>query len=296
MKPTSQSEYTRRIERVIATLAQSLEQERELPSTAMLASVAHFSPFHFMRVYRALAGESLGATVQRLRLVRAAHLLGESAAPISEIAGRVGFETPQAFARAFRQHFGVAPSDARSADLAIATVGASPVPVAAGKCAIRVDVVTLKPFRVVVMNTQGSYSTLDEVYRGLYEWMARRGVVESIEGIWGVPKHDRRDTPEGDYAFDCCLATSSEPFAGEGVTLGELGGGEYLRCLHQGSFDRLEESHDALLRDLLLRPEWQLRDAPILQEYLNDPEVTPVDELRTHVYLPVSHAQTDSER
>ena len=296
MKPTSQSEYTRRIERVIAALAQSLEQERELPSTATLASVANFSPFHFMRVYRALAGESLGATVQRLRLVRAAHLLGESAAPISEIAGRVGFETPQAFARAFRQHFGVAPSDARSADLAIATVGVSPVPVDAAKGVIRVDVVALKPFRVVVMNTQGSYSTLDEVYRGLYEWMARRGVVESIEGIWGVPKHDRRDTPEADYAFDCCLATSAEPFAGEGVTLGELGGGEYLRCLHQGSFDRLEESHDTLLRDLLSRPEWQLRDAPILQEYLNDPDVTPVDELRTHVYLPVSHAQTDSEQ
>ena len=119
MKPTSQSEYTRRIERVIAAVTQSLEQEQELPSTATLAAVANFSPFHFMRVYRALAGESLGATVQRLRLARAAHLLAESAAPVSEIAGRVGFETPQAFARAFRQHFGVAPSDARTADLAM---------------------------------------------------------------------------------------------------------------------------------------------------------------------------------
>jgi len=295
MKPTSQSEYTRRIERVIAAVTKNLEQEQELPSTATLAAVANFSPFHFMRVYRALAGESLGATVQRLRLARAAHLLTESAAPISEIAGRAGFETPQAFARAFRQHFGVAPSDARTADLAIATVGVSPVAVDANSV-IRVDVVALKPFRVVVMNTQGSYSTLDAVYRGLYEWMARRGVVESIEGIWGVPKHDRRDTPEADYAFDCCLATSAEPPAGEGVALGELGGGAYLRCLHQGSFDRLEESHDALLRDLLSRPEWQLRDAPILQEYLNDPDVTPVEELRTHVYLPVRHPETVLER
>jgi DNA gyrase inhibitor GyrI len=51
-----------------------------------------------------------------------------------------------------------------------------------------------------------------------------------------------------------------------------------------------------LLRDLFSRPEWQLRDAPILQEYLNDPDVTPVEELRTHVYLPVSHAQTVLER
>ena len=112
------SDYTKRIERVIAAVAASLEQEQALPSTATLAGIANFSPFHFMRVYRALAGESLGATVQRLRLTRAAHLLASSSAPISEIAGRVGFETPQAFARAFRQHFGMAPSEARAVDLA----------------------------------------------------------------------------------------------------------------------------------------------------------------------------------
>ena len=103
MKPTSQLDYAKRIDRVIAALAESLEQERELPATAELAAVANFSAFHFMRVYRALAGESLGTTVQRLRLARAAHLLAGSAAPISEIAGRAGFETPQAFARAFRR-------------------------------------------------------------------------------------------------------------------------------------------------------------------------------------------------
>ena len=118
MKPTSQSDYTKRIERVIAAVADSLEHDRDLPSTATLASVANFSPFHFMRVYRALAGESLGTTVQRLRLARAAHLLAASAAPISEVSGRVGFETPQAFARAFREHFGVAPSEARAANVA----------------------------------------------------------------------------------------------------------------------------------------------------------------------------------
>src|SRR6187399_1875835 len=144
MKPTSQSEYTRRIERVIAAVTQSLEQEQELPSTATLAAVANFSPFHFMRVYRALAGESLGATVQRLRLARAAHLLAESAAPVSEIAGRAGFETPQAFARAFRQHFGVAPSEARAENVANATAIVAPAP-SQPQPAIRVDVVTLKP-------------------------------------------------------------------------------------------------------------------------------------------------------
>lgn len=291
MKPASQLDYTKRIERVIAAVAESLEQERELPSIATLAAVANFSSFHFMRVYRALAGESLGTTVQRLRLARAAHLLASSAVPISEVAGRVGFETPQAFARAFRQHYGVAPSEARTIDASSGTPTARPAELQS-QPAIRVDVVTLKPFRVVVMRTEGLYSMLDEVYRELFGWMATQGALDSIDGIWGVPLDDRRDTPQERYKFHCCLATSSALEASDAVTLGDLGGGDYLRYLHEGSFDRLDESHDALLRELAARPGWQLRDAPILQEYLNDPDETPEEELRTHIYVPVekSHA------
>jgi AraC family transcriptional regulator len=282
MKPASQLDYTKRIERVIAALSESLEQERELPSTAALAAVANFSAFHFMRVYRALAGESLGATVQRLRLARAAHLLVASAAPIAEVAGRVGFETPQAFARAFRQQYGVAPSEARTISVASAPTAPSKSPPA-----IRVDVVTLNPFRVAVMRTEGMYAKLGEVYAGLFKWMAKRGALDAIDGIWGVPQHDRRDTPEAQYAFSCCVATSSSLNAGDGVTMENLGGGEYLRYLHEGTFDRLDESHDAVFRELATRHAWQLRDAPVLQEYLNDPDETPESDLRTHIYVPV---------
>jgi AraC family transcriptional regulator len=137
------------------------------------------------------------------------------------------------------------------------------------------------------MRTEGAYEKLDEAYRGLFEWMAKRGALEAIEGIWGVPQHDRRDTPESNYRFDCGLATSATLTADEGVMLADLGGGNYLRYLHEGSFDRLDESHDAIFRELLAHPEWQLRDAPLLHEYLNDPDETPEPDLRTHIYVPV---------
>lgn len=287
MKPTSQSEYTKRIERVIAAVAASLEQKSAPPSIATLAQIANFSPFHFMRVYRALAGESLGATVQRLRLTRAAHLLARSPASISEIASDVGFETPQAFARAFREHFGMAPSEARAVDVSSDVRSVAPLEPLQRQPAIRVEVVALKPFRVVVLRNQGAYSKLDEAYGRLLAWMAARGALESINGIWGVPQHDRRDTPDEDPLFDCCLATSMNLNAAEGVTPGELGSGEFLRHTHIGSYARLDDSHDAMILDLLGRQEWKLRDAPILHEYVNDPEATPENELQTIIYLPV---------
>jgi len=177
-------------------------------------------------------------------------------------------------------------SHGRAANAASAPAFAAPAP-SQPQPAIRIDVVALKPFRVVVKRTEGVYGKLDESYRDLFEWMAKRGVLEAIGGIWGVPHQDRRDTPEANYQFDCCLATSAAPSAGEGVLLDDLGGGHYLRYLHEGSFDRLDDSHDAIFRELVVHPEWQLRAAPLLHEYLNDPDETPEADLRTHIYVPV---------
>jgi AraC family transcriptional regulator len=166
------------------------------------------------------------------------------------------------------------------------TTGAAPA-ISHQQPVIRVDVVALAPFRVAVKRNEGPYSKLNEAYRGLFEWMAAHGALDSIGGIWGVPQQDRRDAPDESYEFSCCLAISSALNADDGVTLGDLGGGEYLRYLHEGSFDRLDESHDAMFRNLLGRSELELRDSPILHEYLNDPDDTPEADLRTHIYVPV---------
>jgi AraC family transcriptional regulator len=283
MKASSHADYLKRIDRVIDALAASLAGERPLPSIAELAQVANFSAFHFMRVYRALAGESLGATIQRLRLRRAAHLLAGTQQTIAEISGRVGFDTPQAFARAFRQHFGVAPSEARAAefmDQPRDSIKPKQEP------AIRVDIVALQPFRVVVLRKQGTDADLAEAYGALFAWMAQRGALEAIDGIWGLPHHDRRETSPDHCEFDCCLATGASLEAGDGVGIGEIGGGDFLRHKHVGAYTRLDESHDAVLR-LALENQWNLRDAPIVHEYLNDPENTPEDQLQTHIYVPV---------
>lgn len=60
----------------------------------------------------------IGATTFRsqltvVRLERAATLLVESSAPVSAIAGYVGFTDPSQFAKAFRRHHRLSPSDFR---------------------------------------------------------------------------------------------------------------------------------------------------------------------------------------
>jgi AraC family transcriptional regulator len=291
MKTSSRTEYLRRIDRVVEKLSACIEKGESLPSVAELAGHAHLSEFHFMRVYRALAGEALGATIQRLRLERAVHLLKATPRPIGDIAGAVGYETQQAFAKAFRQQFAAAPTDVRERPDAYSdtlTMNSVPRPASV----IRVEIVQLAPFRVAALRNRGAYADLDQAYVRLFGWVQAQGALDAVRGIWGAPHHDRRDVPPEDSIFDCCLAIDADLAPSDGVHIEELGGGAYAVFRHIGSYARLDEAHDVLLRDVLPQAQLTLRDAPILHRFLNEPDVTPEAELETHIYLPIVQEQS----
>lgn len=106
-------EYTARINRVLDYIEAHLTEDLSLEQ---LARVACFSPYHFHRLFRALVGEPLGAHVQRLRVERAARLLqAEPSTPITNVALECGYGSSAAFSRAFRDAFGMSPSEWRSA-------------------------------------------------------------------------------------------------------------------------------------------------------------------------------------
>jgi len=78
-----------------------------------VAAVAHLSERHAERLFRAQTGESLMAGLRRLRLERAARLLLESDAPITEIARGCGYPEVRPFSTAFRRRYGQPPTDFR---------------------------------------------------------------------------------------------------------------------------------------------------------------------------------------
>jgi AraC family transcriptional regulator len=79
----------------------------------MLAAVAGFSVPHFHRVFTAHVGESAASYVRRLRLERAGRKLRMGAVDITEVALAAGYDTHAAFSKAFKQQFGLSPSEFR---------------------------------------------------------------------------------------------------------------------------------------------------------------------------------------
>jgi len=101
----NKNEYTFRINKVIDYIESNLEKELSLDE---LAKVACFSKYHFHRIFHALINESLFTFIQRLRNEKAANLLiANRETPITQIALDCGFSTSQAFARSFKERFGM---------------------------------------------------------------------------------------------------------------------------------------------------------------------------------------------
>ncbi len=78
-----------------------------------LAKTANYSPCHLIRVYRAVFGETPSEYAARRREEQAWRMVSDTALPICEITGMVGFESQSAFCRAFKNTFGITASEAR---------------------------------------------------------------------------------------------------------------------------------------------------------------------------------------
>lgn len=86
-----------------------------------LAKMAGFSVPHFHRIFAERVGESPTAYVRRERMERAARKLRMGAVDIGAVALAAGYESHTNFSKAFKQHFGMSPSEFRQLDCRTAT-------------------------------------------------------------------------------------------------------------------------------------------------------------------------------
>jgi AraC family transcriptional regulator len=108
---TALDHYHVRMQKVLDYVERHLDDDLDLDT---LSRVAAFSKYHFHRQFKAFYGVSLHRYVQLARLQRASRqLAGLQRQSITEIALSAGYETPDAFARAFRQRFKQSPSNFR---------------------------------------------------------------------------------------------------------------------------------------------------------------------------------------
>ena len=111
-------EYSDCIEEVMRYIREHIHEPLD---RGTLAAVAGFSIPHFHRVFTARVGESAASYVRRVRMERAGRKLRMGAVDITEVALAAGYDSHAAFSKAFRQQFGLSPSEFRQLGCTAAT-------------------------------------------------------------------------------------------------------------------------------------------------------------------------------
>ena len=91
--------------------------DRDYASELSLDDIAHrvaSSRRQLQRAYAEIGNTTFRDHVTKVRMERAAELLATRMFTVREVAHRVGYRQPAQFAKAFRRHRGVSPSDFRA--------------------------------------------------------------------------------------------------------------------------------------------------------------------------------------
>ena len=282
MRTITYNDYTQRINKVVAYINDHLDESLDLKT---LAEVAALSEFHFHRVFKALKGESIGAHISRLRIEAAARLLRYSALSIEDIAFNIGYEAPAALSKAFKNQYGITPTQYRTnKDIYIMKKE-----IINPDLALKAPkIMELEPKNLIYVALTGEYGTLD--YGKSYEQLwavvkSQKLFTKGIESIC-VSYDDPKITEASLQRSEVSLSIHKHADPEGEVSCKTLAGGKYAVFFYQGSYTHLSAVYDAAMR-WVIDSEYEIREEPTFEKYLNDSRRTPEEKLKTEVYIPI---------
>lgn len=283
MTSPSDVTYRQRILKVQLFIQEHLDEDLPLER---LARLAHFSPYHFHRIFRGMVGESLADYVRRLRLESAAQALKHTVRGVTRIALDAGYGTHEAFTRAFRQRFGVSPSEYR-AGLRGEEHKDEVVTMSDNGKTYEVRVEALPARRVAFQRWVGPYDQVGSVFERLLGWAGSRGLLGPATMVLGICHDDPEVTAADKLRCDCAV-TVGDAFRGEGdIGVQTVEGGDHAILRHRGPYPGLKDAYRWLFGTWLPTSGREPRDAPPFEVYLNSCNAVKPEELLTDICLPL---------
>ncbi len=289
MRSHTKASYQERILKVLLYIQKNLDRELGL---AELAEVACFSPYHFHRVFRGMVGEPVAEYVRRLRLDWSANRLKHSERSVTDLAFQAGYDSLEAFTRAFRQRFGVAPSHYRTLQrpdipISVSEMDADSWPRMDKGAVMNVEIVRLDPRRVAFVRHVGPYDQCEPAWGKLCGWAGPAGLLGPQTVMLGLCHDDPEVTQPERIRYDACLPVGPEVGPAGEVGIQEVAGGDYAKALHKGPFDQLKDTYAWVCGQWLPTKDREMRNLPSIEVYLNDPNETPAEELLVEIYVPL---------
>ena len=281
LRAQTQSDYGRRIDRVMRHIGEHLDDPLDLDR---LAEIACFSPFHFHRIYRQIVGETVADTLRRNRLSRAAGDLVRSELAMGRIAQRAGYASVAAFTRAFVSAHGATPAAYRKSGR---LVPLEPAYEEENFAMHTVDVRVTQPIRVAALRHVGPYMEIGTAFDRLFAWAGPKGLLTGSCRMFGVFYDDQSAMKPEALRSDACMTVGADVKLDGDFRLAEIAGGRHAVLRHQGPYAELPTAYSWLFGTWLPKSGEEPADRPCFEEYLNNPRGLPPKEWLTDIHLPL---------
>lgn len=275
-------DYARRLVKVVQALWH--EPNRHF-TTAQLAEVAHFSPFHFHRIYREMLGETVAATQQRLRMHFAGRDMDRKDLSQLRVAQRAGYRSNAAFVRAFSAAYGVTPGAyRRQRGLQLNSNQEK-------------DMYTVEfrhlaePIHLAAKRHEGAYLNIGQAF-SLLELAAPNLPLAPNARWFGLYHDDPADVQQGivgpELRSDACVELAGAATLPADLHTTQIPAGRYAVIEHQGAYSELDEAYQWLIAKWLPQSGEVPLPVPGIELYVNDPCDTEPKDLRTEIWLPIA--------
>ena len=301
---TDRNWYIAHVNRVIDHIDAHLAEPLDLET---LAAVAHFSPWHFHRIFQALTGETAADRVRRRRLeTAAARLLVAPPESALRIALDVGFGSAEVFTRAFRAHFGVTPTAWRRGGYRVWArkhgVQLRKIHQADRKAnqataigfsqnrdlwpsgrhrkkrgkTMQVEMRTLPDTRVAYMRHVGPYgsSSITKMWQRFAAWCDANGLMTPRPTMYGISQDSPKITAPDKCRYDACVpvAAGFQPQPNAEIGVETVAGGRYACARFTGTAAEIHAAWMRFIGQWIPDSGYQCDNRPTLELY--EPEFT----------------------
>lgn len=245
-----------------------------------LIAASGYSYYHFHRIFKAYTGETLNKYIKRIQLERALFQMQIDKENITQIAMKSGYNTPSAFNKAFKEMFGINPSEYKKRLEPKRREYHDIKP-------IRIDVIA--PIDVYAIRYVGGYTELDAIWERLIGFASKHQLFNRHFCPYAIAYDNPDISDDTKLRYDACISQTKE------VTLSStddirkkvLNDGRYAIFLHKGAHAKLTETYDAIFGNWFYKEKMILRDIPVIQKFLNNKNKTKEKDLLTEVYVPI---------
>lgn len=244
-------------------------------------NISNYSYRNIQRIFKKIFKENIGEFQKRLRLENGFKRLIYSTESISDISIDIGFESNQAFSKAFKKKFNITPNEARKNKTNVFSNFIEE------KKHSKIDskAVFLSKIEVhykLIITNDYDNEVIDNLWDSIYKITKYKTKTQYFgiiidQPLVSLPNKSR---------YEACLSAENDVIKNFNSKF--IFGGKYMKYTHYGSYDTILETYRLLYFDWLYNQKYEINTTPIIEHY----EVSSINtsnekEYITHILVPI---------